>query len=138
VYPFGYGLSYSTFDYGPVKIEAVDGAVENGLRVTTTVTNTSQRGGEEVAQLYLDPPEFDGAPRVALRGFKRFELGAGERRSISFELSPRDLSFVTRDGVRQIFAGEHRVIVGSVQPDASQSRVQSASFTSGKDMRLPD
>lgn len=139
VYPFGYGLSYSTFEYGPVQIEAVDGAVENGVRVTTTVTNTSQRRGEEVAQLYLDPPDFDGAPRIALRGFKRFELGAGERRNITFELSPRDLSFVTRDGVRQIFAGEHRVTVGSGQPDESaRSRVPSANFNSSGDVRLPE
>jgi beta-glucosidase len=116
VYPFGYGLSYSTFEYSDLTIEPVDGAAEKGLRVTTTVTNTSKRAGEEVAQMYLDPPDFDGAPRLALRGFQRFELRPGERRRISFDLSPRDLSFVTRDGVRQIFRGEHRVTVGSGQP----------------------
>ena len=116
VYPFGYGLSYSTFEYEPLQIEAVDDAPEQGLRVTTVVRNTSDRGGEEVAQLYLGPPPFDGAPRLALRGFQRVELQRGERRTISFELSPRDLSFVTRDGVRQVFAGEHRLSVGSGQP----------------------
>jgi beta-glucosidase len=116
VYPFGYGLSYSTFEYDPLQIEAVDAAPEHGLRVTTVVRNTSDRVGEEVAQLYLEPPPFEGAPRLALRGFQRVELQRGERRTISFELSPRDLSFVTRDGVRQVFAGEHRVSVGSGQP----------------------
>ena len=136
VYPFGYGLSYSRFEYGPLQIEPVDGAVENGVRVTTTVTNTSRRAGEEVAQLYVDPPDFEGAPRVALRGFKRFELRPGERRTISFELSPRDLSFVTRDGVRQIFAGGHRVTVGSGQPE--YSGVESANFTTRRVVRLPD
>jgi beta-glucosidase len=119
VYPFGYGLSYSTFEYEALRISAIDGAAENGLRVTTVVRNTSQRTGEEVAQLYLDPPSFDGAPRLALRGFQRFELQPGERRTISFELSPRDLSFVTRDGVRQVFAGEHHISVGSGQPDTN-------------------
>jgi beta-glucosidase len=116
VYPFGYGLSYSTFEYEPIQVEAVDDAPEHGLRVTTIVRNTSDRAGEEVAQLYLGPPPFDGAPRLALRGFQRVELQRGERRTISFELSPRDLSFVTRDGVRQVFAGEHRLSVGSGQP----------------------
>ena len=138
VYPFGYGLSYSTFEYGPLNVELVNGAAENGLRVTTTVTNTSRRAGEEVAQLYLDPPEFDGAPRVALRSFKRFELQPGERKSIAFELSPRDLSFVTRDGVRQIFPGEHRLTVGSGQPSRSSAQAQSFVFTVAKSVGLPE
>jgi len=116
VYPFGFGLSYSTFEYEPLKIESVANAPERGVRVTTAVRNTSARAGEEVIQLYIDPPAFEGAPRLALRGFQRVELRPGERREISFELSPRDLSFVTRDGVRQVFAGEHRVSVGSGQP----------------------
>jgi beta-glucosidase len=138
VYPFGYGLSYSTFEYGAVKIEPKDGAVENGLKVSTTVTNTSRRAGEEVTQLYLDPPDFEGAPRVALRGFKRLELQPGERRSVVLELSQRDLSFVTRDGVRQIFAGEHRVTVGSGQPAPGFSHLQSAVFTTTRVVRMPE
>jgi beta-glucosidase len=116
VYPFGYGLSYSAFEYEPLQISTPEGAAEKGLRVTTVVRNTSQRAGEEVVQLYLEPPSFDGAPRHALRGFQRVDLQPGERRTISFELSPRDLSFVTRDGLRQVFAGEHQVSVGSGQP----------------------
>ncbi len=138
VYAFGDGLSYSTFAYDAVKVEPIDGVAENGLRVTTTVTNTSQRVGEEVAQLYLDPPEFDGAPRLALRSFDRFELKPGERKSLVFELSPRDLSFVTRDGVRQIFAGEHRLTIGSRQPSHNSAQEQSAAFTIAKTVRLPD
>jgi beta-glucosidase len=139
VYSFGHGLSYSTFEYGAVKIEPVNGALENGLRVTATVTNTSQRAGEEVAQLYLDPPEFDGAPRIALRGFERFELQPGQRKSIVLELSPRDLSFVTRDGLRQIFPGEHRLTLGSGQPSRdSAAGVQSAAFTIHRAVSLPE
>lgn len=136
VYPFGYGLSYSSFQYGPVKIEAVDRAAENGLRVTTTIRNTSNRAGEEVAQLYLDPPGFEGAPRLALRGFQRLELQPDEQRTVTFELSPRDLSFVTRDGVRQIFPGEHRVSVGSGQPESGVP-VQSGTFTTQRQIKLP-
>jgi beta-glucosidase len=135
-YPFGHGLSYSTFAYEPLQISAIEGATENGLRVTTVVRNTSQRVGEEVAQLYLDPPSFDGAPRLALRGFQRLELRPGERRTISFELSPRDLSFVTRDGVRQVFAGEYQVSVGSGQPGTNVP-VQSGTFVTKQQLGLP-
>jgi beta-glucosidase len=116
VYPFGAGMSYTTFRYAPLRIEPVDGAPENGVVVTTEVANTGTRAGDEVAQLYLTPPAFDGAPRLALRGFQRLSLKAGERRQVSFRLAPRDLSFVTRDGIRQLTPGQYRLTVGSGQP----------------------
>ena len=136
VYPFGHGLSYSTFKYSPLKVEPIDGAPERGLRVTTTITNTSSRAGEEVAQLYLTPPAFDGAPRLALRGFQRIELKPGERREVVFELSSRDLSFVREDGVRQVFVGEHRISVGSGQPGEGVPG-QSAVFEVHRSLVLP-
>ena len=116
VYPFGAGLSYTTFRYAPLHVEPVDGAPEHGIVVTTEVANTGTRDGDEVAQLYLTPPAFDGAPRLALRGFQRVSLKAGETRRVSFRLAPRDLSFVTRDGVRQLTPGQYRLSVGSGQP----------------------
>jgi beta-glucosidase len=116
VYPFGAGLSYTRFSYAPVRIAPVKGVAENGVVVTTEVTNTGGRDGDEVAQLYLTPPGFEGAPRLALRGFQRLSLKPGERRQVSFRLSPRDLSFVTRDGVRQLTPGQYGVSVGSGQP----------------------
>jgi len=69
-----------------------------------------------VAQLYLTPPAFEGAPRLALRGFQRITLKAGESRQISFRLAPRQLSFVTRDGKRQLTPGRYQLSVGSGQP----------------------
>jgi len=116
VYAFGAGLSYTTFEYQPLQISAVDGAPENGVVVSTEIVNTGKRDGDEVAQLYLTPPPFEGAPRLALRGFERVSLKAGERRRISFRLSPRDLSFVTRDGVRQLMPGQYQLSVGAGQP----------------------
>ena len=116
VYPFGAGLSYTSFRYTPLQLTPVDGAAENGVVVSTEVTNTGSREGDEVAQLYLAPPAFEGAPRLALRGFQRVTLKAGERRQLSFRLSPRDLSFVTRDGKRQLVPGQYRLSVGSGQP----------------------
>jgi beta-glucosidase len=127
VYPFGYGLSYTRFDYGKPTVEPLKGGAENGVRVTAKVTNSGARAGEEVAELYLTPPAFEGAPRLALRGFQRFALAAGESRTVSFELSPRDLSFVTRDGDRQVIAGSYQVSVGSGQPGTGVPG-QTASF----------
>jgi len=116
VYAFGAGLSYTSFGYAPLRVAPVDGAPENGVTVTTQVTNTGGRDGDEVAQLYLTPPAFEGAPRLALRGFQRITLKAGESRQISFRLTPRDLSFVTRDGQRQLTPGQYQLSVGSGQP----------------------
>jgi beta-glucosidase len=128
VYPFGHGLSYTSFSYGPLKVAATGGKPELGLTVTTEITNTGARDGDEVAQLYLTPPPFEGAPRLALRGFERVSLKAGQTRQVSFQLSPRDLSFVTRDGQRQLMAGQHTLNVGSGQPGEGSSG-QSAAFT---------
>jgi beta-glucosidase len=131
VYPFGYGLSYTRFAYEPPVVTPVNGSFENGARVTAVVANTGQRAGEEVAELYLKPPAFEGAPRLALRGFQRLALAPGERRTVTFELSPRDLSFVDRDGERSVMAGEYVVSVGSGQPDTGVP-VQTAPFTVAK------
>jgi len=117
VYAFGAGLSYTSFRYAPLKIVPLDGAAENGVEVSTEITNTGGRDGDEVAQLYLTPPASEVGPRLALRGFQRVSLKAGEQRKISFRLSPRDLSFVSRDGARQLTPGQYGISVGSGQPE---------------------
>ena len=136
VYPFGYGLSYTTFSYGPLTIEPAAGGAEQGLRVTTVVRNTGQRAGEDVAQLYLDFPDAPGAPNLALRGFRRVPLAPGGAATITFDLSPRDLSSVTFDGVREVLAGAYTVSVGSCQPGEGAPG-QSAAFSVGKAVTLP-
>ena len=136
VYPFGYGLSYTRFAYAPLRIEASAGGAENGVTVVTDITNTGERDGDEVAQLYLVPPPIDGAPRLALRGFERLTLKAGERRQVKFVLSPRDLSFVSQDGVRQLMPGQYKVVVGSGQPGTGVAE-QSGAITLAKSVVLP-
>jgi beta-glucosidase len=136
VYPFGYGLSYTSFAYAPLRLQPAAGGAQNGLRVTTDISNSGKRAGEEVVQLYLNFPDVPGTPRVALRGFQRVTLQPGERRTISFDLSPRDLSAVSIDGVRQVMAGSYRVTVGSGQPDTGVAG-QSASFTAEQSAPLP-
>lgn len=137
VYPFGHGLSYSSFRYEPVQVELQDDAkAAPSLVVRTAITNTSARDGDEVAQLYLTPPRFEGAPKLALRGFQRLHLKAGERREVSWRLDARDLSFVDRDGVRQVMPGSYRVSVGGGQPDTG-APAEAATFSLQQAVPLP-
>jgi beta-glucosidase len=136
VYPFGYGLSYTRFAYGPLAVAPVGGDSSKGIRVTTEVRNAGDREGDEVSQLYLDFPDDPGAPRIALRGFQRVTLKPGESRALRFDLSPRDISAVTIDGVRKVLMGDYRVSVGSGQPDTGVPG-QSAGFAIAKEVTLP-
>jgi beta-glucosidase len=128
VYPFGFGLSYTRFTYGPLTLTPADGGAEFGLRVETEILNSGARAGEEVAQLYLNFPDVAGTPRVALRGFTRISLNPGERHKVWFNLSSRDLSSVTPDGDRQVIPGSYRVSVGAGQP-GSGVEVRSQQFS---------
>src|SRR5947209_13833145 len=98
LYPFGYGLSYTTFAYGDVKLPAEPVGAADGLHAEATVTNTGKVAGDEVVQLYLKFPEVAGAPRKALRGFKRIHLEAGEAQKVAFDLNSRDLCKVSEAG----------------------------------------
>ena len=116
VYPFGYGLSYTSFAYAQLVVTPAAGGAEQGLHVSADVSNTGSIAGDEVVQLYLNFPDRPGTPRVALRGYQRVSLRPGEHRSVTFDLSPRDLSSVSIDGARAVMVGQYRLTVGSGQP----------------------
>jgi beta-glucosidase len=137
VYAFGFGLSYSRFAYGPLILASGSAGAEHGLHVSSEVRNIGAREGDEVAQFYLNFPAAPGVPRIALRGFQRLSLKAGERRTVSFDLSPRDLSAVTADGIREVMPGTYRVSVGSGQPGGVLSSV-SAEFSMQEEVVLPE
>ncbi len=137
VFPFGHGLGYARFGYGAVAVRPAPGGVEAGLHVTAEVRNTGARAGDEVAQLYLSFPDVPGAPRVALRGFQRLSLRPGERRTLTFDLSPRDLSSVAPDGTRRVAPGRYRLSVGSGQPGTGVP-VEAAAFTVARAATLPE
>jgi beta-glucosidase len=82
-----------------------------------TVTNTGKLAGDEIVQLYLKFPSVPGAPRIALRGFQRVHLQAGESRPVHFELRDRDLGMVTEDGHPIIAEGDYIITIGGGQPD---------------------
>ena len=116
LYPFGYGLSYTTFSYSNLKIANANVNAGDPVSASVTVTNTGKLGGDEVVQLYLNFPDVDGAPRIALRGFKRIHLNPGESRKVHFELKGRDLSMVTSLGQPIIAEGDYTLSIGGGQP----------------------
>ena len=117
LYPFGHGLSYTTFSYSGLTLPQKALKAGDPLTAEATVTNTGEREGDEVAQLYLSFPNVAGAPLRALRGFKRVHLKPGESQKVRFELKERDLSMVTAAGKPIIAEGTYSVSVGGGQPN---------------------
>ncbi len=117
LYAFGHGLSYTTFAYAHLRLSRTTISADESLTVQADVTNTGQRAGDEVVQLYLSyPPTSPRNPIRQLRGFQRVGLAPGETKTVSFTLAPRDLALVNDAGQRSVEAGEYRVSVGRRQP----------------------
>jgi beta-glucosidase len=137
LYPFGYGLSYTTFSYSGLTVPT--NAVPAGSPVVAdiTVTNTGLRPGDEVAQLYLEFPDVSGAPLRALRAFQRVHLEAGASQKVRFELQPRDLSMVTEAGEPIVAEGEYSISVGGGQPHSGAQVVTRTFKIKGK-LSLPE
>jgi beta-glucosidase len=137
LYPFGYGLSYSKFTYDHLKLSTESLEAGQPLSVDVDVHNTSDRAGDEVAQVYLVFPKVPGAARLALRGFTRAHVGAGESQHVQFTLSPRDLSMVNESGDRVVAAGAYTVSVGGGQPNTGASTAEAALTITGE-QKLPE
>ena len=123
LYPFGYGLSYTTFSYRDLRF--LKETIHSGdpLTAEVTVSNTGKREGDEVVQLYLSFPNVPGAPLRALRGFKRVHLKAGESQQVRFALNDRDLSMVSEAGEPIIAEGKYSVSIGGGQPNTGAPAV---------------
>jgi beta-glucosidase len=132
---FGYGLSYSTFQYSPVKLSASTLAAGQPLTANVTVTNTSKRAGDEVVEAYLRTPQPDG-PTHSLVGFQRVHLGPGESRNVTLELSPRSLSSVDSQGQRSVLAGAYHLSIGGAQPAETKAKSE-IDFTINGTAALP-
>jgi beta-glucosidase len=137
LYPFGYGLSYSKFEYSNLKLSSTNVYAGASLNVEADVKNTSQRDGDEVVELYLTFPKLPGAPLRALRGFTRVHVGAGQTQHVQFTLGPRDLSMVDLAGDRRVEAGTYTISVGGGQPGTSAALVETQFSISGEE-KLPE
>jgi beta-glucosidase len=114
LYPFGYGLSYTSFAYESLKVSAPKVTAEGTVRVTVKVKNTGKRAGDEVVQMYVQHlGSMVERPRLELKGFRRVRIEAGAERDVAMELKPRDLAYW--DAVRHAWRVEKeqvRVLAG--------------------------
>lgn len=113
LYPFGWGLSYSTFKYSDIRVSAPVLNPGATLSVSVDVTNTSQRDGEEVVQLYVrDLTASVTRPVKELKGFRKILIKGGETKEVTFQLSEEDLSFYRADMSWGTEPGKFEVFVG--------------------------
>jgi beta-glucosidase len=137
LYAFGYGLSYSKFEYSNFRLSTTNLKAGDSLNAEADVRNVSQREGDEVVELYLSFPKSPAVPIRALRGFTRISLGAGETKHVQFTLDARDLSEVDEKGDRIVAEGAYRISVGGGQPGTVAPQAK-AEFRIKGNQRLPE
>ena len=132
---FGYGLSYSTFQYGPVKLSAETVKAGEPVTATVKVTNTGKMSGDEVVEAYLKTPQ-EGGPIHSLVGFARIAIGPGASKEVTIKIPPRSLSSVDDQGNRSILAGKYTLTLGGAQPEETKAKSE-AGFTITGTTQLP-
>jgi beta-glucosidase len=122
LYPFGHGLSYTTFDYTNLRLSSTRIDATDSLTVQVQVTNTGARAGDEVVQLYLrDDVASVTRPVRELRGFERITLQPGQTRTVAVTLRPSDLAFYDQQMRQVVEPGTFTVWVGTSSADERQS-----------------
>jgi beta-glucosidase len=137
LWPFGYGLSYTSFRYSDLTLPKHPIEAGQPLDASVRVTNAGKAAGDEVVQLYLSFPGVAGAPLRALRGFQRIHLAPGASRVVRFHLARRDLSMVTDDGDIIVAQGAYTVSIGGGQPGTGAPAV-SGEFRVNEQVMLPE
>ncbi|MDR2145201.1 MAG: glycoside hydrolase family 3 C-terminal domain-containing protein [Tannerella sp.] len=133
LYPFGYGLSYTDFNYSNLKTSI---QTDGNVTVQATVTNTGNRAGDEVVQLYITDLYASVKTRVMeLKDFTRIHLAPGEKREVTFRLTPYQLSLLNDQMDRVVEAGEFKIMVGGKSPSyKAEDRIKdSVGFTKQSD-----
>ena len=125
LYPFGYGLSYTTFSYSELKLSSQKIPPGSDVSVTIRVTNTGRRKGEEIVQLYVrDVVASVTRPVKELKGFQRVTLDPGQQKTVTFTLKPDQLAFYGLDMKRVVEPGMFKVYVGGNSVDVVESEFE--------------
>ncbi|MEO6289275.1 MAG: beta-glucosidase BglX [Ginsengibacter sp.] len=118
VYPFGYGLSYTTFNYSDIKLSTNSITGNKSITASVTITNMGNMGGNEVVQMYIqDVVGSTTRPVKELKGFQKIQLKAGESQNVTFTISPNDLKFYNYDLKFVSEPGDFRVLIGGNSRD---------------------
>jgi beta-glucosidase len=114
-WPFGHGLSYTTFEYSNLKLAGTEISKSDSLTVSVDVKNTGKRSGKEIVQLYLQDVVASVTPSVRrLKGFAKVSLEPGRTKTVTFTLTPEDLSFIGRENVPVVEAGDFKVMISDL------------------------
>jgi beta-glucosidase len=142
LYPFGFGLSYTSFEYDQPRVDHAKISAKDAVTISAEVKNTGSMAGDEVVQLYLTHLGVKGPPLRSLAGFQRIHLERGEKKTVKFVLRDRDLSIVDESGKRRIVPGKVDAWIGAGQPIATSSLAKPAGaetqFTITSEADLPD
>lgn len=123
LFPFGYGLSYTTFEYGNLSLAKEQIKVGEPLKLTVNVTNNGQRDGEEVVQVYLKKQDDAEGPGKTLRAFKRVRIPAGKSVEVAFDLNGKELEWWdVQSNTMRVCAGRYDVMVGKSSQDRDLQR----------------
>ena len=114
LYPFGYGLSYTTYSYSDIHLSSNQMSRDGSIKATVTVTNTGTRDGDEIVQLYIhDKVASISRPVRELKGFKRIHLDAGESKDVSFDITPDLLKFYDANLKEVLEPGQFDLMIGA-------------------------
>lgn len=132
LFPFGFGLSYSEFEYADLKLNS--NSLQNGeVKLSVTVANSGNFDSDEVVQVYVSKQNRDGQdPVTSLKAFKRISLAKGESKSITFTLTAEDFSENDKNGDPQLEKGHYSIMVGSSAPVTRSLELGAAQWVVGK------
>lgn len=118
LFPFGYGLSYTAFEYSDIEFSKNNISANESVEVSCNIKNAGTVAGDEVVQLYIrDELASVSRPIKELKGFKRITLNPGESQNVTFKLDPEALSMLDKDMKRLVEAGDFRIMVGASSKD---------------------
>jgi beta-glucosidase len=125
LYPFGYGLSYTTFDYRSAKLSKPIICKTDRVKLSLEVKNTGKRDGEEVVQVYLHNPNDPNGPLKELKGFSRVSLKSGKSQNVSFEFAPETFqSFNDQTKRFEILPGKYELLYGGSSAGKSLKKIE--------------